>query len=356
MDYTKYNIEDFAANESFIHWVHKSDPEAVKFWDLYISEHPEIILRVEHARALVNRLRDIENLAEYQSQEDLIWKKIQERSPVHRSNRSRQFLVLAGLSILIAIIAGIGYFYYSNTTSSGSTYNMALTDFVEQVNNSGKAFTVKLADGSTVRLDNKSRLKYKSSYNTDSTRVVYLEGTAFFDIKKNPYKPFIVHANEVTTKVLGTSFNIAAVPNSENVVVSVKTGKVSVYAEEDIHNNSSTSTDRQGVILYPNQQVSYKKAQHSFEKTLVEAPEIVNHNIAKNDFNFQNASVADVFKVLQNAYGIEIIFNEEALKNCSITAPLGEESLLEKLKIVCQTIGATYEIIDAKVIVTNSGC
>ncbi len=37
MDYTNYKIEDFATNESFVDWVYKSDPEAIKFWNLYFS-------------------------------------------------------------------------------------------------------------------------------------------------------------------------------------------------------------------------------------------------------------------------------------------------------------------------------
>ncbi len=57
MDYTKFNVEDFASNESFIDWVNQSDPEAVKYWDLYISTHPEIRDTVEKARILVLNLK-----------------------------------------------------------------------------------------------------------------------------------------------------------------------------------------------------------------------------------------------------------------------------------------------------------
>jgi hypothetical protein len=110
------------------------------------------------------------------------------------------------------------------------------------------------------------------------------------------------------------------------------------------------------VILLPNQEVSYTKKDRSFDKKLVDDPSVVKAEVVAPNFVFDNAPIKDVFKTLQDAYGIEILFNEEVMKNCYLTAPLGSEPLFEKLKIICQTIGGTYEVIDARIVITAPGC
>lgn len=359
MDYSKFNVEDLASNERFIDWVNQSDPEAVKYWDLYISAHPEIRDTVEKARALVINLRLAEELGEDANRVESMWRNIRVavESPVHVPTKSSVSRVLVLMSFLFLCCSVAIWFFLSTGDTDGSadfhTYQQRLPEFVEQVNETDKPLKVQLADGSQVTLYSKSRLKYKARYEDDSTRKVYLLGEAFFDVAKNPYKPFIVHSNEVLVKVLGTSFRVSAPENGKNVVVAVKTGKVSVYAVMD---HDSARDRKGGVILLPNQQVSYERVGQSFEKTLIAAPEVVNGAITPGDFVFENTPIAQVFGTIEKAYGIEIIFNEEIMKNCYLTAPLGSEPMMEKLKVICQTIGATYEIIDANVVINSSGC
>jgi ferric-dicitrate binding protein FerR (iron transport regulator) len=235
-----------------------------------------------------------------------------------------------------------------------SAYDRQSEDFIEQVNETDKPLSVRLADGSTVLLEAKSRLKYKATYLEDSTRQVYLLGKAFFDVVKNPYKPFIVHSSEIIVKVLGTSFRVEAPEDAAQILVSVKTGKVSVSAVADA---VTGSRQKEGVILLPNQQASYERKERLFSKTLVDAPQVLDTTAIKRaDFVFDNTPIAEVFRRMESAYGIEIIFNDEVMKNCYITAPLGVESMREKLKIICETIDASYEIIDAQVVINSAGC
>lgn len=361
MDYTNLTVEDLASNESFIHWVNQSDPEAVRYWDLYISTHPEIHLTVERARALVINLRLAEETRHDTARIDSMWDKIQDRveleeRPAVKTPVKAYRLVLASLIFLCFCVASWIVFQLTISESQSpdyAAYQDSLSDFIEQVNETDKPLEVKLADGSTVILESKSRLKYRANYQEADTRNVYLLGEAFFNVAKDPYKPFIVHTNDVFVKVLGTSFRVAAPENGKNIVVSVKTGKVSVYAAKDHADNNNK---KDGVILTPNQQVSYERKEQLFEKTLVDAPEVLNKAIAQADFAFDNTPIAKAFKIMEEAYGIEIIFNEEVMKNCYITAPLGSEPMKEKIKIICQTIGATFEIIDARVVISSAGC
>lgn len=360
MDFRKYNIEDFAANESFIEWVYKSDSNSVRFWDLYISENPEIRLKAEQARTLILNLNRAQQTRPDPDVVSSLWDKIDLRTktlpqrPVKSMVNSAVRVAMATAAILIVGLA-IGFLVQKTSVKKQDfyVYQNSVTDYAEQINETGKALELKLPDGSTVTLDNKSRLKYKVNYANDTTRDVYLLGNAFFNVVKNPDKPFIVHSNEVLTKVLGTSFTVEAPENGESIVVSVKTGKVSVYTEKE---NIELTDSEKKVILLPNQQVKFVRAAQLFNKSLVDVPEILNPHITDEDFKFENAPISDVFETLENAYGIDIVFNVEAMKRCFLTAPLGSEPLLEKMEIICKTIGATYKIVDAKVVVRSSGC
>jgi transmembrane sensor len=355
MDYSKFNVEDFASNDSFIDWVNQSDPEAVKYWDLYLSTHPEIRDTVEKARVLVLNLKQAEKTEHDAAQVESMWRNIErsvETRTAHRPKvKTRQALVMA--SVLIVCAFGVWLIWQRTAMQQPAdyySYSNQLPDFVEEINKSDEPRKVTLQDGSTVMLAAKSSLKYKVDYQNDSTRSVFLLGEAFFEVSKNPYKPFIVHSNELFVQVLGTSFRVSAPENKSNVIVSVKTGKVSVYTSNSLRDKKG------GVILLPNQQVNYKRKEQSFEKTLIEAPEIVSNTIKPNDFVFENTPIAEVFAKIESAYGIEIVFNEETMKNCYLTVPLGSEPMLDKLKIICQTIGASYEVIDANIVINSSGC
>src|SRR5690606_5004009 len=66
------------------------------------------------------------------------------------------------------------------------------------------------------------------------TREVHLEGEGFFDIKHDPTRPFVVTSGNLTTTVLGTAFNIRALPNDDRIVVTVIRGKVQVKDGERV--------------------------------------------------------------------------------------------------------------------------
>lgn len=359
MDHKNLTVEDLASNESFIDWVKQSDPEAVKYWDLYISTHPDIKAKVEKARALVLNLKAAEGIDYDSAQIDSIWAKIQDRveakttrSPQGTGSKMTWAVAIASIFLLSTSIV---FWFLSRPAGHDQTlsaYNQQGDDFIERINETDQPLEVQLEDGSTIVLESKSRLKYKKGFLHDSSRQVYMLGKAFFNVTKNPYKPFIVHSNEIVVKVLGTSFRIESPEHGENILVSVKTGKVSVFAPTDVIKNNK----RDGVILLPNQQVTYARKNHQFEKTLIESPEFLGEGITSKDFVFDNVPIATAFQTIESAYGVEIIFNEEVMRNCYITAPLGSESLREKLKIICETIGASYEIIDANVVINSAGC
>jgi hypothetical protein len=72
-------------------------------------------------------------------------------------------------------------------------------------------------------------------------------------------------------------------------------------------------------------------------------------------FDFNNV-IAEVFKTLEKAYGINIVYDAEVMKNCYLTASLDDEPLFEKLNLICKTIDAKYEQVDAQIVIYSNGC
>ena len=358
-DFNNFDVEDFASNESFIKWVIDPDEETNEFWRVFLIKNPELTEKTDRARTLVANITRAGAPQVSQSQVDLIWHKIKKEvaSPtvaVEKKAHSYAFPYLPFAAVLLLIFLVATFYTQKRVVREGDqVYGDVTVAFIERVNETGRPMEVHVADGSVITLENHARIKYKNSYSTDSTRDVYMQGDAFFEVSKDPFKPFIVHSNEIITEVLGTSFRVRAEKDGERVIVSVKSGKVSVYAAQP---GQHEEVNVKGVILLPNQEVNYERQQQLFDKKIVEFPEVLPQAAPDNNFVFENASMDKVFNSLEQAYGIEIIFNNERLQNCFITASLGSEPLFQKLNIICETIGATYEIIDAKVIISSSGC
>lgn len=363
MDYSKFEIEDFAADDYFIRWVMDADPEAARFWEAYKINNPVAAHKIDQARILLLNLRRAEQTLHRPAQVEKLWQQIEavvSDISAFENPPKRQFTFLKiAASVSVLMLVAILYFsdhFFSYGPSQGIATTVDDGEFIEEVNTTGSVIRMHLSDGSLVSLEDNSRLRYRKDHTGLPYRQVYLSGEAFFDIAKNPKQPFIVYANEVVTKVLGTSFRVKAYDGDNDILVSVKEGKVSVYsALRKKKVADPIESEVNGVVLTPNQQVVYARKDNSFVKTLIDAPEVVNDAVQRA-FVFKNASVKQVFGVLEKAYGVEIIFNEEVMQHCYLTVPLGDEPLFEKLKIICRTIGATYELIDTKVVVSSRGC
>lgn len=359
MDYTKFTVEDFASDEYFLRWVLDRDPEADRFWSIFILTHPQLEYTIGQARTLVLNIGTAESRKNDGAGVESVWARIQdtvdnvgvENEPQPETRRRLRLVPLA-IAVVVAVVAFVLVPHLGKQPLSEDAYTLVFDGFVEEINETAETVRVTLSDSSVVELDPLSRIKYRQDYKTLPIREVYLSGSAFFDIRKNTKQPFIVRSNDVITEVLGTSFRVHAPKNENKVVVSVKTGKVSVYSASGDKEISKTD----GVILLPNQEVAYEREDQSFNKKLINDPVIVKPQLSPDDFTFENTPVKDVFRRLEEAYGIEIIFDAETMKDCYLTAPLGSEPLFEKLQIICQTIGGKYEVIDAKIVISGSGC
>lgn len=224
-----------------------------------------------------------------------------------------------------------------------------------RIDNPGKFVkTIKLKDGSVIALHPNGVVNFRESFG--SIREVYLVGDAFFDVAKDSAHPFFVYANEVTTKVLGTSFLVKANTDGKEVTVSVKTGKVSVYTKNAEANTLDDLRSQQKiVILTPNQQAVYNRKEDRVVVTIADDPQVIGAQ-PPAAARYTNAPVIQLLKSLEASYGIHIQYDERSLSNCTITSDMVEEGFYEQVEIICNAIGARYKISGLSIVIESNGC
>ena len=370
MEYYKYcSLQDLVLDDFFREWVLAPTPELNAKWHQFLSENPERWDVIQDASLIVKSIKVEEPSISDQEIRSLIQHTVNQ---IQQKKEAGTGALSAGIKPLkiaffrqtwfrlaasFLLLSGLGWLAYERYQTD-NLYDKFVTDnkskLIEVINNGVNPQIVLLNDGSKVTLNAGSRISYEASF-SGNNRVVYLTGEAFFDVVRNPQKPFLVYANELVTKVLGTSFSVKANKFDKQVVVEVKTGKVSVSAQKGINEKADKF---KGLILTPNQKVVYDREVAQLTKSLVADPIIIfqEKEEQKMDFNFDDTPANEVFEVLENAYGIHIIYDADLLKNCPVTAPLSDQNLYKKLKIICKAIEAQYELIDGQIIIQSKGC
>jgi transmembrane sensor len=265
--------------------------------------------------------------------------------------------VLWAAAASVALLASVGFWWFQmQKTTAKTTENTVFTEggiLEENIQNTtDKAMNLTMPDGSTVVLEKNSQVRFAKDFK-GASRAVYLTGEALFDVVKNPDKPFIVYTGDLVTKVLGTSFRIKSFGKAEKVTVDVIRGRVSVF-----ENKKTTNKDpeTEGLVLTPNQKATFDKAAEQLKKTLVEEPTIILTPQEVTQLVYEEAPVSTILKGIEKAYGVEVVFDEERLKKCELTMKFKNETLHDKLTILCKSIGATYKVVDAKVILAGGEC
>ena len=231
----------------------------------------------------------------------------------------------------------------------------AVGTWTEHRNTTQQKQALTLPDGSRVLLSPGSSLRYAAGL-AGPRREVYFSGDAFFKVSKNPTRPFLVVTKQVVTTVLGTSFRVRALVGSPTATVAVREGRVAVQARTGAHLDLDATPNRPaaaGVLLLANQQVVYSAAApQPLHKELTPAPAV----LAPQSFVFDARPVPEVLAALSKAYGVEIDYDRAALAGCTVTLDLANKSLTDKLGVLCEALGASYEEVDARILFHCQGC
>ncbi|MFK7773015.1 MAG: FecR family protein [Saprospiraceae bacterium] len=236
------------------------------------------------------------------------------------------------LSVAAAVLLLAGAFFVFN--QNPATVEMLAMETLE-----GEMKEVALADGSKVWLNENSKLTYPDVMNGEERRVS-LKGEAFFDITKNPSKPFIIDTRDTEVKVLGTSFEVRAMDDETKTEVVVKTGKVSLGKRNEV----------KPLILTKNQKGVYNNKTQGYVRSEVKNLNSISWQSKILDFN--DVTLEKVLVDLENYFDIKVILENQDLFKCKFTSVFIEKdqdhilktiSTLYKMKLV-ETNDKTYRL------------
>ncbi|MGF1636318.1 MAG: FecR family protein [Cyclobacteriaceae bacterium] len=325
MDYRDYTLKDLLADEFFVKWVKNPNSESRHFWEKWISENPDKISLLNKARAIVNGIGFNEVFVPSQSDyNESLEKILRQKSSLdstlyeHTSNIWRR-----SAAVFITLIA-FGFIFYvlsKSTYVASDSYSNAqdTTGLITKYNPLGQKIAFKLEDGTEVKLNSNTKLKFPASF-SDINREVYLEGEAFFNVSKDENRPFLIHTGEVTTTVLGTAFNVKAYKDEENIQVALIEGKVKV--------NSLKQQDE--AILLPAQMLNYSKEKGSVQVEAFDPLLITGWKDGILYFN--RTSFEQVFETMAHWYGVDFVFVNNYKVQGNFTGTFKDKSLVEVLE------------------------
>lgn len=363
-------------NPRFVSWAISQSPEDNEFWQTWLRQNPGYSDAFRQARVTIMAIygkgvnipdemisqRIALALSEAKQREQHQHHETTVERPAWTLNSNVRGLKrwLAAASVLVAL--GLGWSVYQNkqdtvVDAAPSKQFVERTESapLKEVVYTGNAIKhVRLSDGSSVVLFKNSKLTYPENF-TESKRIVSLSGDAFFEVTKDPSKPFYVYAGGIITKVLGTSFSIKTGKENASVTVLVKTGKVAVYLEKEAKNHQPEEK-QPAFVLSPNEQVLFDPVDSHLTRTLSLQTGLLEIPIEKQHFTYNHTPMSEVFRSLEKAYGVAIRYDKTTFSNCSLSAELGDEPLDTKLEWICSILEASYQIRDQEIVVTGKPC
>lgn len=249
----------------------------------------------------------------------------------------RPFHVAAVL--LIMILAG-GYFFKDNILPLEQASQIEKVVMTSKSTTAGAKLETILPDGSLVKLNSESSLRYPVNFN-DSIRQVFLEGEAYFEVKHNPDKPFVVTSQNVKTFVLGTQFMVSAYAEDDNIRVALATGKVKTQAVKNVNQSIN--------ILNPGEYIKYTK--NNIEKGLFDEKEVFGWK--EGFLFFKNNSYAQAIAKLERWFGVEFIY-EGKQPRWKLNGEYQNESLESILAAISYSQNFEYEFLNDKLIKIKS--
>ncbi len=236
----------------------------------------------------------------------------------------------------------------------------------------GSRSKMTLPDGTQVWLNSNTKLIYDNESFAKGVREVTLTGEAYFDVVKNPDRPFIIHAKKINIKVLGTAFNVKAYPGEKTTETSLIRGSVEVTVkdreekivmkpnEKLIINNDDVkapmpvsgrlpiAVKQKAILVKPQPIIELSSLTlYPTDNSIVETGWVENRLVFSGE-TFENIAVK-----MERWYGLTIVIKDEKLRNVKITGSFTEETIYQALDALQFTTKFTYRIDRNTITISN---
>jgi transmembrane sensor len=241
-------------------------------------------------------------------------------------------LVRYAAVFILAFLAGAIAVYFAGRSGESRLYE---TYNEIQVPNGEKSM-ITLYDGTRIWLNSGTTFKYPVAFRAKE-RKVYLNGEAYFDVSGRKEQPFIIQADQLKIKVLGTRFDVCAYHTEDEFFVTLEEG--SVYTSSDV--------DGKELVLSPGDQAVFSRKTNQFAQIKVDTGL---YSSWKEDLlRFQDAPFKEVIKKMERWYDVNITLDGSINTEETYTMAIKTESLREILNVLSKTTPIKYEINGKKV-------
>jgi len=262
-----------------------------------------------------------------------IWHK---RKIVNIGANAKNHYVLRLVQLAAVLIFGLfaGYFFNSGKIAASVNYYSSFAP-------KGSISEMYLPDGTHIFLNSGSEIKYTVD-GKDGNREIFLTGEAWFQVAKMKEKPFLVHTPFYDVQVTGTTFNVKAYAIDHEVITTLEEGSVHIKSSDKVQIAEET-------YLKPGEQLVYDKESKNVQIQQVTTKWFTSWK--DNKLVFINMSFKDLRIMLERKYGVEIEIVDQSIIDYHYDGIIKNETILEVLEILKQTLPIQYQIIGQKIVI-----
>jgi ferric-dicitrate binding protein FerR (iron transport regulator) len=221
----------------------------------------------------------------------------------------------------------------------------------------GSQSVATLPDGTKVWLNAGTKLTYSGNYGIND-RNVKLEGEAYFNVKTNPEKPFVVSTSELKIKAFGTSFNVKAYPDEKDITTTLEEGKVTITGNGvDIVMQPRQKLKYERRKLNPGHTGSPKKEIEIQPETNLKETEVLPNVTTYNDVNvemytawkdnrwiIESENLSEIKILLERKFNVEVELKSDELLKYTFRGIFTNETLEQILDVFRYTAPISYKI------------
>jgi len=338
MNIDKLEIEDLLLDKGFRNWASGIEDDESQFWELLKEEYPHYKKAMMQAKLIVITAEDELPVIDDEANNKMLvnlrkklgWGNEKVVRKLNSPKKHMYFKVAATITLLITF--GVVAFEMGERNNAKDATHSVSEVFVEKSTPKGAKLNFYLEDGTHIILNAESKVKFSSTYATDSNRNVYLEGEAYFKVAKDKKRPFTVFTDNLSTVALGTAFNINAHPEENEVQISLIEGSVMVK-------NSTTDSD---VILTPGNRLSADKTKNTFTEGDFDLKRVTSW---KDGIIFLDKTGFDEsIQILERWYGVNIAVSNKPKTFLTCSGVFENDNLANVLKSLGFALKFDFEI------------
>jgi len=319
----------------------------------HAAENPQQATNTEEQEEEKQHITRILNLAKTETDPSQELQQPQARS-------IKKYLYALSAVAAVLILAITAWLFTNNTNNTAGKNDIASANSKKQelVAENGSRTRTILPDGSTVWLNAGSHISFNKDL-SGKTREVNLDGEAYFDVVKNPQRPFIVHVSGYDIRVLGTAFNVKSYPKDKTVETTLLRGLVQVTKQG--------VKEQKPIMLHPNEKLTVEKFAadnatklpdintpsanqeiNDYKITILNTPQHDEERIETawlyNRLIFRGEDFTVLADKMERWYNVKIIFDDERVQHLNFTGSFEQETVEQAFAALKAAKSFNYEM------------